>query len=89
MRMSISTTSGRSSRAVSIAWRPSLRLGHDLDVRLGVEDHPEAVAHEGLVVGDHDPDRRRAHGAPMTSSGSRATTANPPPGRGPAVSSPP
>jgi hypothetical protein len=31
-------------------------------VRLGLEDHPEAGADEGLVVGDQDPKRRRRHG---------------------------
>ena len=42
------------------AWRrpaaPSLGLADDLDVGLGLEDHPEAGAHQRLVVGDEDPD---------------------------------
>ena len=33
-----------------------LGLGDDLDVTLGLQDHPEAGAHELLVVGDEDPD---------------------------------
>ena len=33
-----------------------LGLGDDLDVALGLQDHPEAGAHELLVVGDEDPD---------------------------------
>lgn len=33
-----------------------LGLSHDLDVRLGLQDHPEAGAHELLVVGDEDSD---------------------------------
>ena len=44
-----------------------LGLAHHLDVLLGVEDHAEAGAHEGLVVGEQD-----AHGA---HSGSLACTA--------------
>ena len=57
-----------------------LGLAHHLDVVVGVEDHAEAGAHEGLVVDDEDADAHR---------GRRALTANPPPGRLPAVSSPP
>ena len=32
------------------------RLGHHLDVGLGVQDHREAAADEFLVVGEHHPD---------------------------------
>src|SRR5207302_9142811 len=59
------------------------RLPYDLDVVLGVEQRPEPGAHERLVVGQQDAD----HDSFCT--GSRARTRNPPPGRGPASSSPP
>jgi hypothetical protein len=63
-------------------------LGHRLDV----EDHPEAAAHELLVVGQHDPDRPgpgatrpgATHGRP-----SSACTRKPPFGRAPISSRPP
>jgi hypothetical protein len=52
----------------------------DLEVVLGVQDHPEARSHEGLVVGDEDADhgaagRWAAGSAPVSwlcSTGSRA-----------------
>ncbi len=50
---------------------------------LGVEQGPESGPHQGLVVSEQDPD----HWVPFT--GSRAQTRKPPPGRGPAYSSPP
>ena len=79
IRMSISTTSGLVSSARATASSPVARLGDDLDVGLGVEDEPEAAAHERLVVGEQDADHaRRRRG-----TGSRARTAKPPPRRGP------
>ena len=36
------------------------RLADDLDVGLGIEDHPEAGADERLVVDDQDPDGHAA-----------------------------
>jgi hypothetical protein len=59
-------------------------LAGDGQVGLGFQQHPQALADEVLVIGDQDAD----HGSPSP-SGSRARTANPPPGRGPACSSPP
>src|SRR5258708_487162 len=50
---------------------------------LGVEQGPESGPHQGLVVSEQDPD----HWVQFT--GSRAQTRKPPPGRGPAYSSPP
>ena len=44
------------------------RLADDLDVRLRLEDHAEARAHESLVVDDQDTD---AHASPSL-TGSRA-----------------
>ena len=67
-------------------------LADDVEVVLGVEDHPEARAHERLVVGDQHP--HRAHAAASTvvssaTSGSFARIRKPPPRRRPASSSPP
>src|SRR5206468_1224313 len=60
-------------------------LADHVEVGLGVEDHAEAGAHQGLVVGDEDSD---AHAASL-SFGIVARTRNPPPCRGPACRSPP
>ena len=59
------------------------RLSDNLEVVLGFEDHPQAGTDEGLVIGEQDAD----HDAPSP-SGKRARTRYPPPGRGPASSSP-
>ena len=56
IRMSISTTSGFDERRLTDRLEAVLGLGDDLDVALGLQDHPEAGAHELLVVGDEDPD---------------------------------
>ena len=86
MRMSMSTTRGLSRRAAVDGGDAVLDLADDLQLGVGLEDAPQAGAHDGLVVGD---EHRDAHGGPA-SSGSRARTANPPPsGRSPASSSPP
>ena len=53
-------------------------------VGLGVEHHPEPGAHQLLVVDQEHPDHRRLSGTGRL-TGSRASTAKPPPGRGPAV----
>ena len=34
--------------------------GRDLDVGIGLEQPPHALAHEEMIVGDHEPER---HGA--------------------------
>ena len=44
-----------------------LGLGDDLDLRLGLQHHPQAGSHERLVVGEQDPDRR--HVAPPPRAG--------------------
>jgi hypothetical protein len=71
------------------------------DVLLDIQQHLEAGAHQRLVVGEQDLDRpvpprfrqslAPVHGEAACSGGSgrRARTWKPPPGRGPAVSSPP
>jgi hypothetical protein len=60
---------------------PVRRLGDDFDVGLGVEDEPEAAAHQRLVVSEQDADH--------VGSGSRAQTVKPPPSARAASSSPP
>ena len=82
MRTSISTTSGRSSPARADRLAAVGGLADDLDVGLGVEDHPEAGAHERLVVGEQDADHRarpRRSGRPRADREAAA-------GRGPASS---
>src|ERR1035441_5254171 len=59
-------------------------LAGDAEVRLGLQQHPQALADEDLIIDDQDAD----HGGPSP-IGSRARTAKPPPGCGPASSSPP
>src|SRR5262249_58172731 len=65
--------------------RPVGGLAGHLDVRLGIEDHPEAHAEQGLVIDEQDPD----HPASPPSRRSRAETFQPPGWRGPAPASPP
>jgi hypothetical protein len=62
-----------------------------LEVGLRVEDHPQAAAHERLIVGDQDPDGLghactcAASLSPAGARGINADTANPdPPAAGPA-----
>ena len=58
-------------------------LGDDVDIRLGLEDHPEAGPDQRLVVGDEDPESaaRSRRSGPVTArrprrrSGSQARTA--------------
>ncbi len=65
-------------------------LADHLEVVLGLEEHPEAGADEGLVVDDGDADER-GHGISegMGPVGRTARTRKPPPGRGPATRDPP
>ena len=60
------------------------RLGDDLHVLLGVEDHAQSCAHDLLVVGDEHPDHLAT-----PELGSRASTTQPPAAAGPADSVPP
>ena len=75
------------SKAVGLVDRlePVARLGHDLDVLLAGEQHPEAGADHRLVVGDEHADR---HGR-SPASGRRVLSTNPPSGAVPALISPP
>ena len=80
---------GQAQRRIPVAG-----LGHDLDVRLGLEDHPEPRPDQRLIVRDQDAQRPVGHEADgseptVRSSGSHARTAYPPPTRGPASSVPP
>ena len=54
IRMSIRQTSGRMLRAKRHRLGAVGGLADHLDVGLRVEDHPQARAHELLVVGDED-----------------------------------
>ena len=65
-------------------FQPVARLAHDLDLRLGLEDHAESGTHERLVVDD-----QHLHAHARASRGRCAVTTNPPPCRGPDVIEPP
>ena len=65
IRMSISTTSGRRSRASAHRLVAVGGLADHLDVGLGVEQRPEPGPHQRLVVGEHDAD----HGPPVSGTG--------------------
>ena len=69
IRMSIRTTSGRVRLLGVDGLRAVAGLGDDADLRVGLEDHPEAGADERLVVGDQDAD---GHAGTPASSGRRA-----------------
>ncbi|GGX40543.1 hypothetical protein GCM10010353_64860 [Streptomyces chryseus] len=75
MRMSIRTTSGRSSPALATASLPST-ASHDVDVGLGAQEDGEALADHHLVVGDQYADRGHAvfpvGGVPSVGVASRA-----------------
>ena len=74
MRMSIRTTSGVSSLRARHGLGAVACLADDLDPGFCLEDHPEARAHERLVVGEEDADHR------SLAYGRRARTAKPPSG---------
>ena len=65
--------------------RPVRGFADHLDVRLGLQDQPEAHPEQGLVVDEQYPD----HLASPSSRRSRAETVQPPGWRGPACTSPP
>ena len=71
---SISTTSGRSARACSSAVGAGGGLADHLEVGLDGEHHPEAGAHEVLVVDDEHAQRRVGAQARSASSGTRTRT---------------
>ena len=70
IRTSISTTSGWQASIWTRA-SPVAGLTRDDKVRLGLEDHPESGAHQGLVVDDEHPDARGGW-AHVAASGSSA-----------------
>ena len=61
---------------------PVAGLGHDGQVGLGLEHHPQPAAHDGVVVGEQDPGRQwDGHRSSLTSvprSGSARTRRRPP-----------
>ena len=57
MRTSISTTCGKQTLAQLDRFRSVGGFVDDLDLFLGVENHPEAVADERLIVAEQDADR--------------------------------
>src|SRR6201999_773766 len=61
------------------------RLANNLDLGIGLKDHPKAGADHRLIIGQQHTD---AHSAP-SEVGSLTRTSNPPPDTGPAVSWPP
>ena len=88
IRTSISTTSGCRRARLGDGGDAVARLADDLDGRLHLEPHPDALAHELEVVDDQDAD---AHDTPA--AGARTAGARRPrsrrPARGPASTSPP
>ena len=57
----MSTTSGREGSTQGQGGASVGGLADHLDVGLGVQDHPEAAAHQGLVVDDEHPDHVAGH----------------------------
>ncbi len=84
MRMSITTTSGRSAPASCDRFGAGAGLADDLQAGGLGDDHAQGRADEGLVVGEDDPDGHRT----PAGTGSRAATRKPPSGRGAAENSP-
>ena len=60
MRMSVTTTSGCSASTAREQGVEVAAHGRDLEVGVGFEQPPHALAHEEMIVGDHQPER---HGA--------------------------
>ena len=86
MRTSISTTSGCSSAARRTASAPFAGLAGHRQVVLAFQQHPEAQALQGVVVGDeHGGHQATARGL---GAGRCASTRQPPQGAGPARSVP-
>ena len=57
MRMSVTTTSGSSASTAASSAVEIAADSCDFDVRLRVEQAPDAFAHEVMVVGQHNPNR--------------------------------
>ena len=96
--MSSIATSGRTSSAVGTTASPLDDLGDDVDVVLHREQRDEGAAHQRLVLGEQDPDRRLRHRGRMSwrpglgrrrRSGRRPPAGSRPPARGPASRRPP
>ena len=63
--MSVTTTSGLCSRRRREEGRRVLGDAHDLDVVVGVQQRPDALANQDVVLAEHHPDRHAT--APQTS----------------------
>ena len=57
IRMSVTTTSGRSASTAPSSESRSLADGGDLEVGLRLEQAAHAFANEVVIVRQHDPDR--------------------------------
>ena len=75
IRMSISTTSGSSSRDAVDACSAVGALADDLDVVLGLEDHAEAGADQRLVVDEQHADAHAGTDAPSGQPGAHGEAA--------------
>ena len=75
IRMSIRMTVGSNCDGHGDGFEPVARFADDFDVPLAGEQHPEARADHGLVVGDEDSDRHDRSEA----SGRRVLSVKPPP----------
>ena len=81
IRTSMSTTSGPQRRHLGHRLVAVRRLAHDVQVRLDLEDHPEAGPHQRLVVDDQHADRGAEPASTARHVGSRgsvATSSKPP-----------
>ena len=55
--MSVTTTSGRSASTAASSESRSPHAGDDLDLGMRLEQAPDALAHEVVVLGEHETDR--------------------------------
>ena len=77
IRMSISTTSARASRASRTASRPVAASPDHRQVRRAVDQQPQAGAHQVLVVGEDHAGRRRDRRTPVEAGAVPVTTLDP------------
>ena len=65
--MSVTTTSGRSASTAASSDVEVAADGGDLEVRLRLEQAPDALAHEVVILGEHESDRHALEDTPVTS----------------------
>ena len=63
--MSVTTTSGRSASTAASSESRSSQTADDLELVLRLEQAPNTLADEVLVLGEHDPDRHRREDTAM------------------------